>query len=294
MKQIAGILSQFFLFNRARHLLACNQRDWSYPLTKWQKFLVGTYMILHDYSQGLFPQKHKDEQATFAAEKAYGETVQTHGATAADLLLLSMRKPFWHGPGCAGYLRDYIWIQSALHGCGVNPPASLLEVGCGAGWTAEFLAAAGFKVLATTLDTAAGQFIQLRRQSLAAKGLPSGLEFRQSPMEYIHDKVCDLPPFDAVYVYEALHHAHDWRKAVKSCYDSLAPGGWLFIFNEPNIAHTFISYRVGRLSNTHEVGINPSHLRRHLKQVGFRRIKVLKNRFHWWFSPTWLAVQKKQ
>jgi SAM-dependent methyltransferase len=142
------------------------------------------------------------------------------------------------------------------------------------------------------LDAAAGEFIELRARSLAAKGLHSRLTFRQSPMEYIHDKVDDLPPFDVVYVYEALHHAHDWRKAVKSCYDSLASGGWLFIFNEPNITHTFISYRVGKLSNTHEIGINPSHLRRHLKQVGFSKVNVLKNRFHWWLKPIWIAAQK--
>jgi 2-polyprenyl-3-methyl-5-hydroxy-6-metoxy-1,4-benzoquinol methylase len=292
MKVIARSLTQSFLFAKARHLLECNQRDWNYPLTKWQKILVGSYMILHDYSEGIFPPKHQAEQAAFEAENAYEETLQTLGKTSQELLLGEMRKPFWHGPGCAKYLYDYIHIQSSFHENGVRPPATLLEVGCGSGWMAEFLAASGFNVVATTLNRAEAQKIQLRRQSLELKGLPANLEFRPSPMEYVHENVRDLPPFEVVYVYEALHHAHDWRKAIQSCYEVLAPNGWCYIANEPNLMHTLISYRLGRLSNTHEIGMSSSLIRRHLKQVGFTRIKLLKHRMHWWSRPIWIAAQK--
>lgn len=292
MKIIAKCFTQSFLFARARRLLECNKRDWNYPLTKGQKLLVGSYMILHDYSQGMFPPKRKDEKATFDAENAYQDTLQTLGKTSKELILGEMRKPFWFGPGCAKYLRDYIHIQSLFYENGVRPPATLLEVGCGSGWMAEFLAVSGFNVVATTLNREEVEKIQLRRQSLVLKGLPAQLEFRPSPMEYVHEKVRDLPPFDVVYVYAALHHAYDWRKAIQSFYEALAVGGWCFILNEPNVMHTLVSYRLGRLSNTHEIGMSSSQIRRHLKQVGFTKIKLLKNRLHWWCRPIWIAAQK--
>jgi ubiquinone/menaquinone biosynthesis C-methylase UbiE len=44
-----------------------------------------------------------------------------------------------------------------------------------------------------------------------------------------------LGPFDAVFVYEALHHAYDWRKACAEAYRCLKPGGWFLLCNEPNL-----------------------------------------------------------
>ena len=290
MKKIARNLSKSPLFANARHLLDLNRRDENYPLTKWQKCLVGSYMVLQDYSEGVFPPKHKEEQATFDAENA---CFDTPGRTSPqERRLGSMQKPFWHGPACAKYLRDYIDIQTSMHKLGVRPPASLLEVGCGSGWMAEFLTNSGFKVLATTLDGEDVKQVRLRRQSLKTKGMHAALDFRQSPMEYVYENVRDMPPFDGVYVYEALHHAHDWKKAIKSFYDALAPNGWCFICSEPNVMHTLVSYRVGRLTNTHEIGIVPAHLRKHLKDVGFTKVLLLKNRIHWWIKPIWIAAQK--
>jgi ubiquinone/menaquinone biosynthesis C-methylase UbiE len=293
MRTIARILAHSFIFGHARHLLERNKRDWNYPFSKWQKLLIGFYMILHDYSEGMFPPQRKEEKETFEAEIACYNSVKTMCKTPDKLLLGEMAKPFWIGSGCVMYLGDYIQIQSSLHERDIKPPASLLEVGCGSGWIAEFFAASGFQVLATTLDSAETATVELRKKSLEIKGLPAALEFRASAMEYIHENVRDLPPFNVVYVYEALHHAYDWRKAIKSFYEVLAPNGWCFIFNEPNIMHTFKSYRVGRLLNTHEIGMSSSQIRGALKQAGFTRIQILKNRLHWWTRPIWIAAQKR-
>jgi 2-polyprenyl-3-methyl-5-hydroxy-6-metoxy-1,4-benzoquinol methylase len=292
MKIIAGSVARSFLFAHARHLLEHNKRDWNYPLTKWQKVLVGAYMILSDYSAGLFPPKFEGEKTTFDAELTYYDTLQGLGKTQEELALVGRQKPFWYGPGCTKFLDEYVQVQSSMYKNGLRPPATLLEVGCGSGWMAEFLAASGFSVLATTLNEAEAHTIELRKRSLEIKGLPAQLGFRQSPMEYVHDHVRDLSPFDVVYVYEALHHAYDWRKAIKSFYDSLAPNGWCYILNEPNVMHTFISYRVGRLSNSHEIGLSVPAIRRTMKQVGFTKVRILKNRVHWWTKPIWIAAQK--
>ena len=292
MKTIAKLLSNSFLCEKARKLWQCNKRDWNYPLSKWQKLMVGLYLIVRDYAEGNFPPCYDDEQATFNSEIAYSRTLQTLGVPEDEFELVDMRKPFWHGPKSRKYLRDYVDIVSFFHNCGITPPARLLEVGCGSGWVAEFLASSGFRVCATTLDATAGEKIELRKKSLEAKGLPTDLQFRPSPMEYVHDAVEDLPPFDVVYVYEALHHAHNWRRAISAFYDCVGTEGWCFILSEPNVLHTLISYRVGRLSNTHEIGLSQLELRNELKQVGFQRIKAWKSRFHWWTKPIWIAAQK--
>ncbi|MCF7817783.1 MAG: sugar nucleotide-binding protein [Kiritimatiellales bacterium] len=160
-------------------------------------------------------------------------------------------------------------------------------------WPAEFLAASGFSVVATTLDASAEEMIERRKASLIAKGVPHDLRFRASAMEYIHQTVSDLEPFDAIYVHEALHHAHDWKKSIKSFSKCLRPGGWCFILNEPNLIHTFSSYRVARLSNTHEIGISPVALKKQLNECGFDEIRIFKNRIHWFMQPILIAARKR-
>ena len=292
MKIIAKNIVKSPFFFHARKLLDNNALDWNFPLSKLEKLMVGCYLILRDYSEGNFPPKLLEEQTTFDGENAYYETLQTLGMSLDELRNGEMRKPFWHGSSCTKYLQNYEIIQASLLKCEIKPPAKLLEVGCGSGWIAEFLATTGFHVLATTLDASLGEMIEQRRNSLIAKKLPHNLQFRSSAMEYIQEKTSDLAPFDAVYVHEALHHAHDWQKAIQEFYKCLRPGGWCFLFNEPNIIHTFTSYRVAKLSNTHEIGINPKILKQQLKEAGFSNIKILRNRNHYYIKPIWIAAQK--
>ena len=68
------------------------------------------------------------------------------------------------------------------------------------------------------------------------------------PMESVADFLQDkeVLPFDVVFVFEALHHAYDWHQSLKSAFECLKPGGWLIICNEPNLIHTFVSYRIAK------------------------------------------------
>ena len=249
-------------------------------------------MVLRDYGDGVFPPRYDDEEATFEAERAYRETLQSLGKTKDQLDQAHASKPFWHGTQCRKYLRDFARFQSALFDAGVKPPSTLLEVGCGSGWFAEFLCLTGFKVVATTIDPAAADVVAKRVRSLDAKGIPHELTFRACAMENVDEVVADLAPFDVAFVYEALHHAHDWRKAIEALHRCLRPGGRVFLLDEPNLSHTFVSYRVGRLSNTHEIGFNPWALRKHIHLVGFREVKVLKNRVHGCVRPIWITARK--
>lgn len=102
---------------------------------------------------------------------------------------------------------------------------------------------------------------------LEAKGLSPAFKFVAAPMESVHKAVA-TGSFDAAFVYEALHHAFDWREAIRSAHACLRDGGWFLICNEPNVLHTCISYRVAKLSNTHEIGFRKSALVGELQKTG--------------------------
>jgi len=289
-RRLAGRVAESGLFRRARSLWDANQRDWNLPLSKWQKLTTGVFIILRDYATGRFPPTFEDQQVAYDAEISYSTALP--GMTPEEIALNDIRKPFWHGALGRRYITDFTHICRALESCDVVPPQSLLELGCGSGWTAEFLAATGFDVLGTTLSPVEVDTARRRIDSLTRKWPSAHLEYRSAPMESVTDAVADRAPFDCVYVYEALHHAFDWRTAIAQAYDCLRPGGWLLICNEPNILHTCIAYRVARIANIHEIGFGRSALLRALKQSGFRRTRVLRNRCHLFVRHHWIAAQK--
>jgi hypothetical protein len=111
-----------------------------------------------------------------------------------------------------------------------------------------------------------------------------------APMESVADHV--RHGFDVAFVYAAFHHAFDWRRTLNSVSSTLRPGGWFLICNEPNVLHTAISYRVAKLSNTHEVGFSRSELVRELRRSGFADVRIFQNHFHLWIREHWLAARK--
>ena len=273
-----------------RNLWERNQSDWNLPLSKFQKLMVGGHLILKDYADGIFPPTFTDQQKAYDAEIAYRESLP--GRALADVRDLEMRKPFWYGSAVKTYMAHFRNLAMAFEKLGVQPPQKLLELGCGTGWMAEFLAQMNFQVLGTSISPSDIEDAQSRKKGLEAKRLDVNLDFRVAPMESVDQAVADQMPFDAVFVFEALHHAYDWRRTIEASFACLKPGGWLLIANEPNRLHTFISYRVGRLSNTHEIGMSGNQLRRQMKAVGFRKVRALRNRLSLFVRPHWIAAQK--
>lgn len=290
-KNLVKAAANSFIFSQARRLYLLNSRNWSCPLSKWQKIQVGSYMILRDYADGVFPPSVLSENQAFENEKNYEKTLASHGAKLDDVRRYGLQKPFLPDRAGVRYLRHFALLLETLLKILVAPPAKILEVGCGTGWMSEFLAASGYEVTASTLDAKDGLAVDRRRESLNVKELTPRLVFQDAPMEYLSvaTKIDGL--FDVVFVYEALHHAHDWKKAVAEFSKVLRPGGWCLICNEPNRIHTFSSYRLGRLSNTHEIGMSRSAIVRELKRNRFDYPLTICNRLHFWARPIWLAAK---
>jgi 2-polyprenyl-3-methyl-5-hydroxy-6-metoxy-1,4-benzoquinol methylase len=205
---------------------------------------------------------------------------------------VNMRKPFWYGPSVQNYLTSFQSLATFLQTLGIRPPGNLLEFGCGSGWMGEFLSQMNFNVVGTTISQHEVDDANLRVEGLRAKRLKPTLKFVATPMEDAYAATKSDGPFDAVYVFEALHHAYDWSRACESAYKSLKPGCWFLLCSEPNVLHTFIAYRIARLSNTHEIGFRRSKLVRGLRKAGFGEIRILKNRVGFLVKTHWLAAQK--
>lgn len=288
-RKLAGWLARSPLLRRGEGLFARNSQDWNLPLSRLDKLQAGGWLILHDYAQGRFPPTFQDQQAAYRAEKAYRSVLP--GVSQREIQTIAMTKPFWFGRGGRTYVQDFLKLAECFEQVGVAPPARLLELGCGSGWAAEFFATMGYGVTGTTLAEEDIADAQRRITSLAAKGLFPELSFVACPMESVHESV-ERGRFDGVFVYEALHHAFDWRETLRSAHACLRPGGWLLIGKEPNVLHTCISYRVAKLSNTHEIGFRRGALVAGLRTAGFGRIISRGARLHGWVRPHWLLAQK--
>ena len=290
LRTTAGLLSQSALLRRGRELWASNQKNWSLPLSKWEKLQIGIQLIFKDYSEGIFPPTFADQQQAYQNEINYRFAMP--GVELQEIATAEMRKPFWFGRGVHLYLKSFLKLTSLLEQAHIGPPAKLLELGGGPGWTAEFLAQSGFDVVSTTISQHDVDTCLKRLESMRVRGLPVQLRFYTCPMESVGDHVRELCPFDAVFVHEALHHAFDWKAAITSAFSCLRPGGWLMICHEPNLLHTAVSYRVAKLSHTHEIGFRKRDLVSHLRQTGFQKVLSRSNWPGLFVRPHWLMAQR--
>src|ERR1043166_7975798 len=236
LKRAAGWAANSPLLRRGKNLFQKNSGNWNLPMSKFDKLRAGGWLILDDYSKGIFPPTFPDQQKAYLNEKAYRSSIP--GMSAEEFFRGNMTKPFWFG-GERHYIGDFLKVSGSLNKLNVKPPSKLLELGCGSGWMTEFFAVMGFHITGTTLAEDDIADAQRRAKSIEAKGLPFSMKLVACPMESVHQAV-ENNFFDAAFVYEALHHAFDWRETIKSAHACLRDGGWLLICSEPNVLHTFI------------------------------------------------------
>jgi 2-polyprenyl-3-methyl-5-hydroxy-6-metoxy-1,4-benzoquinol methylase len=290
LRRIAGICSSSLFFKKGRELWEKNSKNWNYPLSKWDKLWCGGYIILNDFAAGIFPPRFEDQAQAYQNEIEYPASVP--GVDVVDVQKGHATKPFWGAAGTAKYLGDFNRLFAILQRYGVNPGQRLLELGCGTGWMAEFFAVAGYSVVGTTISHWDLELAEKKARAHECKELSSTLEFRDCAMESV-DEISEFRgAFDAAFVYEALHHAFDWRKTLHAVAATLKNNGWLLLGSEPNRLHTCISYRVAKLSRTHEIGFSKNDLVRELNAAGFGKVEVLRPRFDNWITHFWIVARK--
>lgn len=169
------------------------------------------------------------------------------------------RKPF-SADQRGGYLLDMGQMLTIIR----RPPARLLDLGCGSGWTTAMFAASGYNVLGVDIAPAA---IRIAAEINAG----TGAEFR----------VCDfenLPfrdEFDIAVLYDCLHHSESVEAVVSGVFRSLRSGGEVVLV-EPGRGH-HLSDTAQQAILEHGVterDMPPTLTRGVLTAAGFRQIRV--------------------
>ena len=144
------------------------------------------------------------------------------------------------------------------------PPARLLDLGCGSGWTTAFFARSGYA--ATGVDVAP-EAIRIAMETHAG----SGAIFRGADMEQLPFTA----EFEVAVYYDSLHHAGDESAALRAAWKALAPGGEIILV-EPGRgqARSDISLRAQAQFGVTEKDMPPAHTVPLLKAAGFKAIRV--------------------
>jgi SAM-dependent methyltransferase len=165
--------------------------------------------------------------------------------------------------------------------CGVNlasigtimtllpePPARILDMGRGAGWTSFFFAKRGYEVVGQNICQDA---IDLANENVDYQG--PGLRVSFTCSDYESTTFAD--EFDAVVFYDCLHHAEDERAALVSAHRALRPGGVL-ITHEPGEGHSTApaSIEAMRLYGVAERDMPPRLILQHGRELGFASSRV--------------------
>ena len=144
------------------------------------------------------------------------------------------------------------------------PPTRVLDMGCGTGWTTEFLHRSGYDAVGVDI---APDMIELARMDPAR----AGITFVVSDYESIPE----LEPFDAVLFFDSLHHADDERAALHASFDALLPGGRV-VLSEPGVGHHLTP---GSIQSMAEFGVTekempPKHIIELALAIGFERTEA--------------------
>jgi len=170
----------------------------------------------------------------------------------------------------ARLLRDFAAVVELL---ALPEGARVLDVGCGPGWTSAFLARMGY--LVTGFDIAP-DMLALAEKRARREGVSERCAFRVADSEAF-----DLPPqFDAVLVYDTLHHTQREDAVLQNCFRALKPGG-IILIAEPGFLHGRRAQNVTAELGVTERGFDPRALKRTLARIGFHDIRH--------FVPTYRA-----
>jgi SAM-dependent methyltransferase len=174
----------------------------------------------------------------------------------------AVNKPF-SDDACDALLMEIGAIMSLLP----RPPARILDVGCGAGWTSLFLARRGYEVVG--LDISDDMVAHAEECRLQA-GLEN-VAFVVGDYESVRFEA----EFDAVLFFDSLHHAVDENAALAVAFRALKPGGRC-VTSEPGAghAHAEVSIQAREKYDVTEKDMPPRRIVEVGREVGFRSFRT--------------------
>ena len=145
----------------------------------------------------------------------------------------------------------------------ILPPLTVADLGSGEGLLSELLARRARKVIAVDNSE---KMVAFGAKKAKKNGL-TNLEFRRGDLQ---EPPIDAESVDLVILSQALHHAEEPAKAIRSAYRILKPGGQVMILDL--LQHTF--KKAGELYGDRWPGFADSDLHRWLEAAGFKKIEI--------------------
>lgn len=109
-----------------------------------------------------------------------------------------------------------------------KPPARLLDLGCGTGWTSIFFAKAGYDVVG--VDICEDMILEARKKK-ESEGVKN-LKFIVSDYEHMNFN----QEFDGAIFFDSLHHSVNEEEAIFYVQRALKPNG-ICVASEPGVGH---------------------------------------------------------
>lgn len=185
----------------------------------------------------------------------------------ANGLIHALNKPF-SDSDCGRYLTDLGTIMMLLPA----PPARLLDLGAGSGWTSCFFALRGYDVVAQDIADDMVELMERNKEKYGIDNMKSVID----DYEFLQFK----DEFDCAVFYDCLHHAEDEYKALLSAYNSLKSGG-ILITAEPGTGHAASPDAVRAMADfgVTEKDMPPRKIIEIARTIGFRASTVYQRNF---------------
>ncbi len=172
-------------------------------------------------------------------------------------------KPF-SDANCGKFLMDLGAIFQLLP----PPPAKILDLGCGTGWTSCMFAKRGYDVTAQDISP---DMIDCANKNKAKEALQN-VNFIISDYENMKFD----SEFDCAVFYDSLHHAVDEEAALRMVFKALKPGG-ICVTIEPGKGHdkNEISRKAVKKYNVTEKEMHPGKVSKKAREIGFSSQRIL-------------------
>ena len=172
---------------------------------------------------------------------------------------LLYHKPYWDPTSLREFGLALKVLQERLPKGG-----SVLDLGCGSGWSSLFLARAGWNVTGVDISE---RMIEIARERAAREEVD--VTFAVADLEHLDLEKRD---FDGVFLFDALHHCPQYAQALARACAHVKPGGYLLLM-EPSWLHLVSPHAraTSREYGVTELGFTRMGLRRTLRRAGFQR-----------------------
>jgi 2-polyprenyl-3-methyl-5-hydroxy-6-metoxy-1,4-benzoquinol methylase len=187
-------------------------------------------------------------------ERQYFDAIGDEG------LAHSIGKPFSDQTNVGALLNNIAAVMTLLP----PPPARLLDLGCGTGWTSEFFARIGYEVVGVDISQKAIDTARKHYKDM------SNVRFELADF----DELDFSDEFDAAVFIDSLHHTDAVKVTLQAAFKALKSGGML-IACEPGKGHSKHPNSVEAVKQygVTERDMSPRIMGRALKQAGFTSIK---------------------